>query len=307
MLRKSLPLFVRYGFKNPIGRNLIRKGEGMKKLIVITLLLFSGSLLFIENIGASDKNLVVMTFNIRVGVGMIKPGTPPHNLKNSPKILDSIAQAIKSVDPDIVGLQEVQGENQAKILAETLSMNYSYSRHGNNKDASWWGVAILSKYEIINSKNYTVYSGGQKPWRARTIIECTIKVNDKNISFFNTHFQHQGDALKKEPKNAIEKISESKNPVILMGDLNMQPDDSNLKPIKDALKDSCEAISNENSNFAKTNGTFQSPNDPKYDHWRIDYIFYDPKTIRIIDVGLVDKKYWDTSDHIGYFATIELI
>lgn len=90
MLRKLVFLFVRYGFKNFIGRNLIWKGGGMKKLIVIILLLFFGFLFFIENIGVLDKNLVVMIFNIWVGVGMIKFGILFYNLKNLFKILDLI-------------------------------------------------------------------------------------------------------------------------------------------------------------------------------------------------------------------------
>lgn len=255
----------------------------------------------------SDNTLLVMTFNIRVGAGMKDPGTSPHKLKDSPKILDSIAKAIKSVEPDVIGLQEVQGDKQAERLAKALNMNYVYKRHGSDKNAKWWGVAILSKYDITKSNNFAVYSGGGKPGRARTLLACTINIKGKEITFFNTHFQDKGSALKKEPKYTMKKMSKFKTPVILMGDLNMTPEDPKMKPITDKLKDSCEAIVNEKSAFIKANGTFQSPNDPKYDHWRIDYIFYDPKSFRVIDVGLLKREYWNTSDHIGYFCRIELI
>jgi len=285
----------------------------MRKRLIYTILIFWVSLLFFGlahspiSEAASDVTLTVMTFNIRVGSGMINPGTSPHKLKDSPKVLDLVAQAIKSVSPDAVGLQEVQGDDQAKTLAEALDMNYVYKRHGWDEDARWWGVAFLSKHNIIKSKSYTVYSGGDMSGRARILLACTIALKGKKITFFNTHFKDKGNALKKEPKYTIKKISKCKNPVILMGDLNAVPEDPRLKPIKEVLKDSCEAVANENSAFIKTNGTFQSPNDPKYDHWRIDYIFYDPKSFRVMEVGLIDKQYWDASDHIGYFCRMELL
>ena len=271
------------------------------------LLIFFGLASNPTSQAASNATFTVLTFNIRVGAGMINPGTSPHKLKDSQKVLDLVAQAIKSTDPDVVGLQEVQGDDQAKTLAETLGMNYVYKQHGRDEDARWWGVAFLSKHNIIKSESYAVYSGGDMPGRARILLECTIALKGKNITFFNTHFQDKGNALKKEAKYTIKKTSKCKNPVILMGDLNAVPEDPRLKPIKEVLKDSCEAIPNENSTFIKTNGTFQSPNDPKYDHWRIDYIFYDPKSFRVIEVGLIDKQYWDASDHIGYFCLMELL
>ncbi|KKL89372.1 hypothetical protein LCGC14_1915370 [marine sediment metagenome] len=290
-------------------RSIIQKlKEAKMKKFIIILMAGLAVLALMGNSEASSKDTFsVMTFNIRVGVGMVKPGTPPNKLKKSPKILDSIAKAIKFVDPDVLGLQEVQGKKQAKKLAKALNMNYVYKRHGSNKYTSWWGVAILSKYNIIESKNYTVYSGGYMPWRARTLIESTIDIKGKKIAFFNAHFRHQGNALKKQPKYIMKKISKSKNPLILLGDLNMLSDDPRFKPIKGKLKDSCEAVKNKNSDFIKANGTYLSPNDPKYANRRIDYIFYDPKFFRVIDVGLLNKKYWNTSDHIGYFSRIELM
>jgi len=279
----------------------------MKKTILILFVAGSVIGLFTEHCLAIQENeITVMTYNIRIGVGMVKPGTPPAKLKKSPKILDEIVAAIKSVNPDVVGLQEVYGKKMAKKLSKMLGMEYSYRRHGDNEHAAWWGVAILSKHKILKTKGYSVFYGGDKPYRARALLMSTIDFNGKKITFYNTHYQDKDGALKKEPKNTMKRIAKSKNPVILMGDLNMVPDDPLFKPITDKLKDSCEAVNNENSAFVKTNGTFQSPNNPKYDHWRIDYIFYDPESSQVLDVGLLDKEHWNASDHIGYFSRIKL-
>ena len=278
----------------------------MKKTIFFFMVAFIIGLFVGPCFATQENEITVMTYNIRIGVGMVKPGTPPAKLKKSPKILNEIANAIKSVNPDVVGLQEVYGKSMAKELSKLLGMEYSYRRHGDNEHAAWWGVAILSKHKILKTKSYSVFSGGSKPYRARTLLMSNIDFKGKTISLYNTHYQDKNGALKKEPKYTMKKISKSKNPVILMGDLNMLPDDPLFKPITDKLKDSCEAVNNENSAFIKTNGTFQSPNDPKYDHWRIDYIFYDPESFQVLDVGLLDKGHWNASDHIGYFSRIKL-
>jgi endonuclease/exonuclease/phosphatase family metal-dependent hydrolase len=39
-------------------------------------------------------------------------------------------------------------------------------------------------------------------------------------------------------------------------------------------------------------------------HRRIDYIFIDPKSFEVKDVGILPEKHWSASDHIAYFACI---
>ena len=262
----------------------------------------------------SDVPLTVMTFNIRVGAGIKMFGTIPHLLKNSPKNLDFIAQAIKSVDPDVVGLQEVQGDNQAKSLAKLLNMNYVYKRYGSHQVENWFGVAILSKHKITNSKNYSIAGLGSA--QERTLLECTIDVKGRETTFFVTHIHHKVNR-DKQFKKVLKKILKSKNPVILMGDLNTVPESPEIQPLKETLRDTCEAVTNENSDFIQNNGTAHPKfsgsalqrlfNTPYHDHFRIDYIFCDPRSFRVIDVGLTNKEYWNASDHLAYFARLELI
>jgi hypothetical protein len=40
---------------------------------------------------------------------------------------------------------------------------------------------------------------------------------------------------------------------------------------------------------------------------RVDYIFYDPKSFSVVDVGLMDKKYWGASDHIAIMSRLKLL
>jgi len=266
---------------------------------------------------ASDMPFTAMTFNIRVGAGIRNIRTIPHKLKDSPKNLEFIAQAIKSVDPDVVGLQEVQGDDQAKSLAKLLNMNYVYKRYGSHPDENWFGVAILSKHRIKTSKNYSI--AGWRTAKERTLLKCTIDVKGREVTIFATHIHHMVNR-EKQFKKILKQISKSKNPVILMGDLNTVPESPEIERLKESLRDTCEAITNENSDFVRTNGTAHPKiiqvlgmllqklfKTPYNDHFRIDYIFCDPKSFRVIDVGLTSREYWDASDHLGYFARLELI
>lgn len=91
-----------------------------------------------------------MTFNIHVGGGSAYPLMNPYEVKATKENLTKVAEAIKSVDADIIGLQEVRGFQQATFIAEQLNLNYAYVPH----QSGWWGLAILSKYKIsdLNSK-----------------------------------------------------------------------------------------------------------------------------------------------------------
>ena len=98
-----------------------------------------------EHLGAGE--LIFMTLNIRAGGGLKNPGMSPYRVVATKENLIKIADAIKSVDPDIIGLQEVRGYNQAKFLAKKLNMNFAYSAHAGS---NWWGLAVLSKFNIID-------------------------------------------------------------------------------------------------------------------------------------------------------------
>ena len=110
------------------------------------------------------------------------------------------------------------------------------------------------------------------------------------------------------------------NPIIFLGDLNTAPENPKIQLFKERLIDTCEAIKNENSNFVKTKGTLHPKiiqiagrrikelfNTPYHDHFRVDYIFCDEKLFHVIDVGLTTREYWNASDHLAYYAHLELI
>ena len=151
------------------------------------------------------------------------------------------------------------------------------------------------------------------------MLECTIDVKGREVIIFATHIHHKVNR-EKQFKKILKQISKSNNPVILMGDLNTVPESPEIQPLKESLSDTCEAVTNENSDFVKTNGTAHPKmiqamgrliqklfKTPYHDHFRVDYVFCDKQSFRVIDVGLTNKQYWNASDHLAYFARLELI
>jgi endonuclease/exonuclease/phosphatase family metal-dependent hydrolase len=250
--------------------------------------------------GLITNNLVFMTFNIRVGGGIENPGYHPGKLKSSKEKIEKIALAIKSIDPDVVALQEVKEAGQAKQLAKRLNLNYVYMAH-----KEFWGLAMLSKHKILKAKSKKICKGckvkvpsGRTFEDPRIAIVSVIDINGKKITFINVHY-HLG-VYEEQVKETMKLLKRIKGPVVLMGDLNREQDDLEMKPIQDRFNDTCLAVDTENSEYVKKTGTMVVGRSVVR---RIDYIFVDSESFEVKDVGIV-KEYRDASDHYAYFAYV---
>lgn len=239
----------------------------------------------------SARPITVMSFNIRIGAGCIEFGRSPYKLKDE-MILDlkPIAEAIRSIDPDIVGLQEVLSISQAAELGEALNMNYAYVPHGIDRYGSWWGVAILSKFPILGVTRHEISSGRGN---TRAILIADINGFGKKLTLMSIHKDKDltdGVSLH-ETMGQIRPIT---NPVILMGDLNIWPSDYRHTILSERLLDSAVLVDTKTAEFARERGIYPG----KYGDCRgkrIDYILVDKAYFTVVDAGLIDKKYWEAS------------
>jgi endonuclease/exonuclease/phosphatase family metal-dependent hydrolase len=249
-------------------------------------------------ISTVNNKLTFMTFNIRVGGGIENPGMNPAELKSSREKMEKIASAIESIDPDVLALQEVKGFSQAKQLAKRLNLNYVYMAH---KD--FWGLAILSKHKILKAEDEEIckdckvtLSSNKVVTDPRIAIVSAIDINGKQITFINVHY-HLG-VYEQQVKATMKVLNDVSGPVVLMGDLNRKESDLEMKPIQNRLNDTCLAVETENSERIKKIGTKIGG---KAAGLRIDYIFVDPDSFEVVDVGIAEK-YREASDHYGYVA-----
>jgi len=240
-----------------------------------------------------DSCLTLMTYNIRVGAGRENLLMPVKYLNSSGEKLEKIASAIKSVDPDIIGLQEVKGSAQAKSLADALGLNYVYVSHGDSRLE--WGLAVLSRFTIAEYQQEVIHHDDKKP---RVALVCTIDLPNSSIAVVNVHYA-LGD-YDKQVEKTMRILGDISGPALLMGDLNLIDPEDGLAPIRTEFIDTCEAVDTRGSREAKQRGTF------RFGSKRIDYIFVDPNYFKVLDVGLTAEEHRKASDHLAYFACVTL-
>jgi len=133
---------------------------------------------------------------------------------------DGQLELIRSLDPDIIGLQEsdtnrIAGGNTDLVdyFADNLDM---YCYYGPKTVPGTFGIALLSKYPIENARTYYLYSEGEQV----AAIQAHIRVGGKVYNIFVTHLGNGGPIVQQE--GMLEVVGDMRN-VILMGDFNFRP------------------------------------------------------------------------------------
>ena len=187
-----------------------------------------------KNTGAEDvqnnqgQTLKFMTYNIHIG----NPPSQPSTVVD----LDGIADAIKTVDPDFVALQEVdrftdrsgKDLDQAKKLAELTGMNYQFFKAIDRSNGEY-GVAILTKYPIIEHQQVLLPPLPGNQGETRTAGWIRVELSDgKDFVFASTHLDHLADENREYQSRELLKALKSyqKYPIVLGVDFNMNQSNS---------------------------------------------------------------------------------
>lgn len=239
----------------------------------------------------SPRRIRVLSYNIHHGEG------------TDGKIdLERIAKVIRSAEPDLVALQEVDrgvrrtaGADQPKELARLAEMKVIFERNITYQGGDY-GNAVLSRLPVKRHKNHALpshYKGEQ-----RGVLEVELELPDEKspLLFLATHLDYRPDD--KERLASAKKIEElladrPDTPAILAGDLNATPDSEVLKL------------------FAKTwqvpkttEKTLTYPSqDPKK---HIDYVLFRPANRwKVIEVRVLEETV--ASDHRPILIVLELV
>ncbi len=189
-------------------------------------------LVFITSI-YGDNILKIATYNVENLFDLEKQGYKykeykPYdkslwNKKNYKIKLNNISKVIKSVDADIICLQEVHSLKALKDLRFTLKQKglyYKYYFIADKKNTAI-KVAILSKIPFIYSKELKV----SPSYKYRNILESKFKINNKELYIFTNHWKSKSGSESmrivsaKALKARIKQIGYNKN-IILLGDFN---------------------------------------------------------------------------------------
>jgi endonuclease/exonuclease/phosphatase family metal-dependent hydrolase len=240
---------------------------------------------------AGSHTVRVLSYNIHHANPPAKPG-----------VIDiaAIAQVIKTYQPDLVAIQEVDvytkrsGDtlNQAKALALLTGMHYAFGK-AINYDGGEYGLAILSKYPILDAEVYPLPSDTATHGEPRILFVASVSLpGGINILFGNTHLDAQRSAVNREWQ--IKKInliaSGIKTPFIIAGDFNATPESSIVQQLDQHFRRTCNpcgfTIPNINPN--KT----------------IDFIAFSPATkFTVVNHQVIPEH--DASDHLPVMADLK--
>jgi endonuclease/exonuclease/phosphatase family metal-dependent hydrolase len=269
----------------------------MKNFLFSFLVLFSVVTFAKEENGNANwstklkkQRLKVMTYNIH-------HCNPP---SAGDKIdVEAIAKVINSEKPDFVALQEVdvntersgKGKNQAKQLAELTGMQYYFSKAIDHQGGDY-GVAVLSRFSILDSVKYSLPVHADKPEENRTVAAITVLLpSNRKLIFASTHLGLKEPNRLLQAETILTHFGKTELPMILAGDFNAVPESPVMAVFKPYFTSSC----------SDCKPTIPVENPSK----TIDYILYKKGSkLKSLKTIVMDEKY--ASDHLPVVADFVL-
>lgn len=171
----------------------------------------------------TESGFSILTYNIHKGFGVGKLRF----------LLPQMKEAIETMSPDMVFLQEVQGrhdkqekkvsdwpkETQFEYIAEKFWPHIAYGKNAIYQ-AGHHGNAILSKYEFTDYENINV---SQIARASRSLLHATVKVAKTDVHLLCVHLGLFKEERLKQVATLTERIVEhipENAPLVLAGDFN---------------------------------------------------------------------------------------
>lgn len=231
---------------------------------------------------------------------------------------DHITNQLKFYEPDIFGVQEAVYEQLQHFDSALEDYRYvGVGRDQGDNEGEFSAIFYnIEKFEVLEEDTFWLSETPEKPskgWDAALPRICTWALFQKKSSgekfyVFNTHFDHIGEQAREESARLIieqiERINDEDHPVILMGDLNLEPDTEAVQFLSEEMNDSKQVA--EKVAFGPE-GTFNGYRFDEPVTRRIDYIFTDDN-FRVLKYAVLsdskDLKY--PSDHLPVLVELEL-
>lgn len=255
-----------------------------------------------ENEGT--EGLKVMSYNIRLGSA--NDGTNSWSLRYT-----ATGDMLEDQAPDVFGVQEAL-DYQVRYINEMCGYEYvGVGRENGKKEgehmAIFWNKKSVS---MLKWGTFWLSETPQKPskgWDAACFRTATWalmkdKKTGKKFYFVNTHLDHKGKEAQKNGLklivDRIDAINPQGYPMVLTGDFNMTPDNTNLAEL-DSRMQSVRKIAQKTDNHDTFNGWGKGKG-------VIDYIYVSGFS-SYPEYQTITKKYADrkfVSDHYPISATL---
>jgi endonuclease/exonuclease/phosphatase family metal-dependent hydrolase len=166
--------------------------------------------------GKPEARLRVLTYNIHHGAG-----------NDEVLDLERIARLIRSLEPDLVAVQEVDnrtartgGVDQATELGRLTGMSAVFGSFMDYQGGEY-GMAVLSALPIVGSQNHRLPEGPEP--RAALAVRVRLPDDRGELTFVGIHLYRTEEERLAQARRLLEKLPPEGEPVILAGDFNSTP------------------------------------------------------------------------------------
>ena len=219
-------------------------------------------------------------------------------------------EELKTLNPDVVCLQEVFEPTLTEQIKKTLNFPYSVA-------STEAGLAMITRFTVLSEKvvNYKTASPIESYNRRAVIV--TLRAGTKKITFANTHlaWKPEDEATRLgQVQELLRAVKKEKDPAILAGDFNDTPESAPVQEVKrsgyhdlyGSLHPNEAGLTWDNRNpFIQTHAV-------KLPDRRIDFIFAQerllttsPSKICSVVFNHPNSAGVYPSDHYGLFAEID--
>lgn len=273
---------------------------------------FAVLLLAAAGCGRKSEPVSVMTFNLR-----LSPSDGFDGENCWPNRREAAVRMLSEVRPDLFGVQE-STPAQSDYLEQNLP---DYARYGaRGEDAVDRGEANAifwrkDRFDLIEQNTFwlsetpdTVSMGWDGAYR-RTVVWARLfdRKTQREVFYFNTHFDHVGSAAREESARLIAariaELAGDTAPVFVTGDFNVNYDDSSMDVMKEFLGGAREDAPE--TSYENTFHNWGALEDEPGEHL-IDHIFYknaSPSEFKVLTGGY--GAVW-LSDHYPVVAKFSL-
>ncbi len=184
------------------------------------------------------RTVVAMSFNIHHAVG-------------TDGVLDAarIAKVVTDNHVDVVAVQEIDRHYSARsdwadqpaLLAKLLHYHVVFGANIDQDPPApgqprvQFGTAILSRYPITHWQNTLLYRSPDQEQRG--LLRADLEVRGVRVHVYDTHLEAYSTLDRTQQAQQIAGMVGDAGPVILMGDLNAEPDAPELAPMLTTLTD----------------------------------------------------------------------
>jgi beta-glucosidase-like glycosyl hydrolase/endonuclease/exonuclease/phosphatase family metal-dependent hydrolase len=195
------------------------------------------------------ERIRVATYNIHAGAG-----------EDNVFDLDRTAAAIRALNADVVGLQEVdvhwdarsQWRDVARELADRLGMDnafgpiYDFDPPAPGQPRRQYGIALLSRYPIARSENHlltrlSTQDPNPVPTPMPGFLEAEIKIGTDRVHAYVTHLDYRADpsVRRTQVDETLTELARDphSDPQLLLGDMNATPDAPELARLWTGVRD----------------------------------------------------------------------